>query len=410
MSRLPSFAVKSTSKGWLVHVPASVSDTGKMSRRYFPNRESAKAFAKDLRTRFYESGIRASTLPPRVADDAVAALGLLAPKGLSLREAARDLVAAMDALRGSGTVLEAARAFRAAHDARTASKPLREAVSSYFSHREDLRDSTLKSYRYTLEGVLGPLADSIMAAITTDDIEGLMRDKGPTARKMHRRNIRVFWKWASSPPRSWATMDAVDALEAVRVSNDEDIVVLAPSEVEALLRAAETEGSAAALCYAISVFAGVRMGELAKLRWSDIRQNTIEIGKSIAKKHTRRSIPICETLRAWIDAHRDIDAAPAALIVPPNWVEISKCVRRRAGWNVVARRLNNPPEPTRGSWPANAPRHTCASVQVAIGTPIADLVFKFGHSGGIEMLRSHYVSRMERSDADAILAIRPLQK
>jgi integrase len=148
------------------------------------------------------------------------------------------------------------------------------------------------------------------------------------------------------------------------------------------------------------------MAELSKLTWRDITEDHIEIGRAIAKKHSRRLIPICPTLRAWLAATRG-DAKDAAPIIPPNWTDVSKSVRRRAGWNVAARLLSDPPEPTRGEWPSNACRHTCASVQVAIGTPLDDLTFKFGHSGGHDLLRAHYVSRLTRKDALAILAIRP---
>jgi integrase len=199
-------------------------------------------------------------------------------------------------------------------------------------------------------------------------------------------------------------MDTVDALEAIRISSDADIEILKPAEVKALLSAAEAEGAAAA--YAVAVFAGVRMAELGKLTWGDIGEDNIEIGKAISKKHSRRLIPICPTLRAWVDATRG-DAEDTAPIVPANWADVSKSVRRRAGWNVAARLLKNPPTPTRGEWPSNACRHTCASAQVAIGTPLDDLTFKFGHSGGHDLLRRHYVSRLTKKDALAILAIGP---
>ena len=233
-----------------------------------------------------------------------------------------------------------------------------------------------------------------------------MNLKRPTARAMHKRNLRVFWKWAAILPRQWATMDTVDALEAIRISNDADIEILRPAEVKALLRAAEAEGPGAAAAYAIAVFGGVRMAELGKLTWGDIGEDNIEIGRAISKKHSRRLIPICPTLKAWMDATRS-DAEATTPIVPPNWTDISKSVRRRAGWDVAARLLDNPPKPTRGGWPSNACRHTCASVQVAIGTPLDDLTFKFGHSGGHDLLRRHYVSRLTKKDALEILAIGP---
>ena len=43
MPRPPSFDYRKTSKGWLVHIPGSVSDTGRLRRRYFKTRDEAKA-------------------------------------------------------------------------------------------------------------------------------------------------------------------------------------------------------------------------------------------------------------------------------------------------------------------------------------------------------------------------------
>jgi hypothetical protein len=102
--------------------------------------------------------------------------------------------------------------------------------------------------------------------------------------------------------------------------------------------------------------------------------------------------------------------------MPQNCPGVAKQVQRRAGWDVAARLLNQqvragkiqrPPKITRGKWPANGCRHTCASVQVAIGTPFDDPTFKFGHSGGHDLLRAHYVSRLIKKDAIAILSIGP---
>ena len=254
-----------------------------------------------------------------------------------------------------------------------------------------------------------------MADIRSAELEEILKDKGAAARAMHLRNIRTFWKWAGSPVRSWATMATVDALEASRVSNDADIEILRPDDVKALLEAAELEGPAAAVAYAIAVFGGVRMAELEKLTWGDVGDEHIEIGKAIAKKHSRRLIPVCPTLKAWLDTTKG-DSDGDTSVVPPNWTDISKSVRRRAGWNIVARLLNDQvkvgklkmlPKVSRGKWPANACRHTCASVQVAIGTPLEDLTFKFGHSGGHDLLRRHYVSRLTRKDAIEILSVGP---
>lgn len=334
-------------------------------------------------------------LPPRVADDALAAVRLLEPTG--------------------ATLLQAAAAFLSTWTAKNSSCVFSVAVNQYLCARDDLRETTLKSYCYTLQKVFSLLASSNLAEISTAELQECLKGKGGTSVRMHRRNLSAFWKWACSAPRSWGNMSIVAALEGPRISNDSDIEILKPADVKALLHAAEEEGPSAAAAYAIAVFGGVRMEELKKLKWGNVGEEFIEIGKAVAKKHSRRLVPLCASLKVWLDVTRG-NAETNTPIVPPNWIDISKSVRRRAGWDVAARLLTDQvksgklkamPEVTRGKWPANSCRHTCASVQVAIGTPLEDLTFKFGHSGGHDLLRAHYVSRLTKKDAMAILSIGP---
>lgn len=378
--------MRNTLKGWLLHVPASLSDTGKLQRRYFRTRELATAEASKIRGDYRANGEQASVLPPRVADEAVAALKLLDGTGAGL--------------------LEAARAYRESWAHRNVSRSMGEAVGAYLASREDLRDVTLASYRYTLERAFAPLHERLLCDITGEEIEAITVAKGATSKAMHRRNFRAFWRWSSRAPRGWAKVEVLEGLEAVREQKDGDIEVFNAGEVKALLRAAEKFHKPAAAAFAVAVFGGVRMRELSRLTWGDVLADHIEIGRKAAKKHTRRLVPICPTLRAWLDRCRE-KAGEDDPITGYNWREVSGAVRRLAGWDVAARLLEDPPEPTRGRWPANACRHTCASVQVAIGTPLDDLIFKFGHSGGHALLRSHYVARMTKKEALAILSTGP---
>lgn len=387
---------------WKVNVPAGLSTTGKRVRSWHPTRDAARKYIDKITAQENP----AATIPPTLAIEADKARGILEPLGLDLVQAAREIAAAREVLAGTGSIMDAAKAFRANHEAKVASKRFGDAVAVYLDSRSDLRDATQRSYKYTLEKVLGAVLDKLIADIRTEELEAALASRAPTARAMHRRNLRTFWKWACAPPRQWGSMVAVNALEAVRISHDSDISILSPDDVAALMRASEKESPAAAAAYAIAIFGGVRMGELEKLTWGDVGAENIEIGKSIAKRHSRRLVPICPTLKAWMDATRGA-AKKTDPVVPPNWTDVSKSARRRAGWNVAARLLSNPPEPTRGEWPTNACRHTCASVQVAVGTPLEELTFKFGHSGGHDLLRKHYVSRLTKKDALAILGIGP---
>lgn len=387
---------------WQVNVPPSHSDNGKRTRSYHKTREKARTFIEGL-----QGKTPAATIPPTLAMEADKARALLAPHNIDLVRVAQIFVEAQEHLKGTGgTLVDAAKTFRNAWESRNSSNTFGAAVTAYLDSRQNLRGRTLSSYKYTLESVYKPLAEKTLSDITTGELEAPLANKGATAARLHRRNLGGFWRWASKPPRSWANAEVLQAVETPRVSSDADIEILNPDDVKALLTAAEEEGSAAAVAYAIAVFGGVRMAELERLTWDHVKEDHIEIGKDIAKKHSRRLIPICPTLRRWIDVHRN-EAKPADQIVPANWADVSKSVRRRAGWAVVARLLENPPEPTRGPWPGNACRHTCASVQVAIGTTLEDLTFKFGHSGGHDILRAHYVARLTKNDAINILRVGP---
>lgn len=387
MPRKPSFTYKKTPDGWKVEIPMSLSETGKRERAFFKTRDEARDYAQKLEKAYKKQGRNAVAIKPSLAEEAVRAASILEPTGAGL--------------------IEAAKAFRRQWDARNASVPFKEAVDLYLTSRQGLREATLSSYRYTLLTLFKPLHGKILADVAAKDLIGVLESR--KSQRMHLANLRAMWRWAAKPPRSWCDPEVVEALEPPRTSNDSDIAILKPAEVKALLRAAEAESHAAAAAYAVALFGGVRMGELAKLTWSCVGEDSIEIGKAVAKRHARRLVPIDTTLRAWLDAHRH-DAGPDDKIVPPNWSQVSKAVRRRAGWNLVAPLLKDPPKPTRGRWPSNACRHTCASVQVAIGTPLEVLTFGFGHSGGHDLLRRHYVSRLSKKDALAILKIGPSGK
>lgn len=95
-------------------------------------------------------------------------------------------------------------------------------------------------------------------------------------------------------------------------------------------------------------------------------------------------------------------------VLPSNWSKKEKAVRRLAGWKVWSSMVvPNAPPADLPEWPHNALRHTHASVLVALGTPLETLTFEFGHSGGTQVLKSHYVGVMPKSEAEEIVKIKP---
>lgn len=379
MPRLPSFAVKETPKGWRVRVPASISETGKDQARFFGNRREAQDFARGLRDDYRAHGEASRVLPPKVADDALRAWRLLEPFGLSIMDAALEVVEERKKLEGS--------------------KILKDAVSEWsrFNEFNRLRESTLKSYRLTMSLVEKVHGERLLAEITPQEFSESINGKSYA---LNRRNLSAMLRWSARPPRRWCEAERIlEEIPIQRVRHDRDVSVLAPEEVEALLRSAENHYPEMVAVYAIGFFAGVRVEERKRMDFLSITEDGIEITSKIAKRRRRRFIPRTEALTAWLDRY------PFARC--SNFKEKDKAIRRLAGWDVSTRLLDKPPKPTRGKWPKNVIRHTHASVEIARGATLEDLLFRFGHTASAETLRSHYVGRYARSDAEKVLALRP---
>ncbi len=134
MPRKPSFSFNKTSYGWKVEIPASLSQSTKRERAFFKTRDKARDYAEELEKKHKAHGTNVLAIKPSLAEAAIKAEAILSPTGASL--------------------IEAAQAFRKSWDAKNVSCALSAAVKDYLVSRADLRDTTLKSYKYTLNKVL----------------------------------------------------------------------------------------------------------------------------------------------------------------------------------------------------------------------------------------------------------------
>jgi integrase len=390
-------------KRWKAQIPASLSTTGKRCRAWFPTRDKARSWIASQ----VSTAEPSSTIPPALALKADEARLVLDPFGLDLLEGAKQLATALQALGSTGTLLQAATAWKAAHDARSASRAFLEAAELFLQTRDGLREATVRGYKWHLLRAMEPLHTVTLADLTGAQINTVLATRPASSRKAIQTTISTFIRWAASPPRQWCSVAILEAMEPVRISRDGEIHVLAPEAAAALLKAAESVSPGAAVAFAVAIFGGVRLVELSKLTWKNILADHIEITAEIAKRHARRLVPICPTLRAWLDAYRG-GAEDDSPITGPNWIRNYETTRRIAGWAVQAPLApEGLPEPTRGEWPRNVCRHTCASIQVATGRPLDELLFSFGHSGGTAILKQHYLGQLTKAQAIAILSIGP---
>jgi len=379
MPRTPKFQFLKTASGWMINVPATLSESGKRERHFYKTRDQAKEHASKLREKYASHGAGAAAIRPALAEDATRAMEILERWGLSLTQAAQRIDAEMKR--------------------KEASVSVEEAGAAWVESLDGLRDRSIKSYTVTLRRLTAALSDRVMSTISAEDIVTAIQQNGVASatQSLHRRNTRAFWFWCAK--KGWCEKDVFEGVPTPRKGTDKEIEFLTPDEASELLLVAEQAYPKAVPMYALALFAGIRAEELRRLEERHVTLEGIDMPAEVTKKGRRRHITPNDTLKAWLLAYPFIPC--------PNWKQVDCALRRLAEWDVASSMLEFPPEPSRGRWPQNALRHSHATYAIAAGEPLEKLLFEFGHVGGVEVLRNHYLGRASKAQAEVFFSLRP---
>lgn len=392
MAKRALFTPKNTKHGWRLNIPPTFSETGVRQQLFYRTQELAKKAAKVMNAKREDFGKQARAISASLSEKAVAAAALLAPYEIDILEAAKIVAAMRERERESRTVEDAEVSWRASY--------------------ERLRPKTKANYKSTSTILCNALGKRLLATITAEEIQAAIAPDGtpvPTAAG-HIRNAKAFWNYSAK--KGWCVAETFKKVEMPQQNDEHDeIVFLSREETECLLRVAEEHFPKAVSTYAIQFFGGVRVGESGRLEEEHADSEGIQIPKGVAKKRSRRHITSSATLATWLKYYPFKHCA--------NWCEVNAACRRLAGWDVQSTILNRRikagkmkplPSPKRGKWPQNAIRHSHATYAVASGMPIQRLLFEFGHSGDVDLLKKHYAGRATMKQALAYLAIAPKGK
>jgi integrase len=393
MAKPTRFKPKQTTSGWRLNIPPKFSETGKRQQLFYRTKELAETAAASLRKDRDNFGHQAVAIAPSIADQAVAALRLLEPLGIGLLDAVSRFVETETRQRASVPVTAAITAFRAAGD-------------------DSWSRSQSTAYRLRGEKLVEAFGERLISTITGEELQSHLTETtgGHGAFNQSLRLVRAIWNWSAKPPRKWCAVEVIQHLESKAVISDE-IGVLTPKQAQGVLDAAATHFPEAVPALAIQLFTGLRKAELERLTPADFNDEGISVPAISAKTKRRRFIQMPEPLAAWLKAYPIID-----YVCPPDWQRKQVAVRRLAGfrvWSPLVSRLkiepplDATPPADLPEWPDNALRHTAATVALALGKPLEQLVFEHGHTGGLEMLRKHYIGAMPKKDAIAIWSLRP---
>ena len=334
MPKRPNFEPLETADGWILNLPGSVSTTGRRERKTFTDKKEAVKFAATMRAK-YHAGERSGIISISLARDAAEAIKLLIPHKLTLTEAARDVVRRLEAAGSKETFEERYRWVL----------PMGEA---YWSDRYNRDMGNLD--RWLPESFMQLRCSSITPEVTRN----ALRQGGATALSTIENRARYVAAILNYKPRH---------------RKQTEIAIMNPEQVKAMFDACENDAERWAV--ALMIYAGIRPsvadGEMSRLDWADVGEDSIYISKAVSKTNSERFIPILPALANHITNHPE-----TGTVIPSNWKRRYALLRKAA--NLTGQ---------------DEPRHTFASNFLA-ATDEAQTKSAMGHSATSRTLFKHY--------------------
>jgi integrase len=213
---------------------------------------------------------------------------LLAGTGLSITDAVRFTLDHHNLVIRSKPFAAFAQEYRADIAARFASGNLRP------RSEDTLRETLRRMERY--------FGETLLAEITPERLTEWLAGM-PLALRTKRRHRGYAYQILEAARKAGhlATNPIKEVATFRSNGNGEEVSVLTPEETARLLRAADEETRP---LYALAAFAGIRWGEIGRLRWEDIKETEIVIRAASAKTRSRRVVEIPKNLLAFLEPVR----------------------------------------------------------------------------------------------------------
>lgn len=371
---------------------------GKRVRRYFATDGEAATFIEAQTTRQGNLGARAANVDSQLVEDAVECAALLKPHGLRLLDAVRDFVEARLHLIASRTgqtmkslrtlavqknavlpqwdavpLAEAAQHYGALLADRAKSWTVDEAAETWLASREQKGRSEgyLRGAKIRLARFRQTYGGTSMADISTPDVDAWVNELGlgPQSRCNFLTVLSSLFSYATKQGRS--PRNPVVNVERPDVVRDEP-GILTPQEFTRLLHELPDD----TVPYVVlSAFAGLRPMEVRRLNWQDINFQTglITVKSGTSKTKRRRTVPLMDNLRAWLEPLAQDDGPVVPLADLTIRQKRIKPARERAGLK---------------HWPHDCLRHSAASYWLQIEGDAARVALWLGHTQ--EVLHEHY--------------------
>jgi integrase len=267
------------------------------------------------------------------------------------------------------------------------SERIDEAVKKYLEwlEKSTFRDATKRHWKTRMKVFRDSVSNVRVSDVTPEFIENYLAGRKTSAggKDTDKRAISRFFSWCIERPRRWAV---ANPCKEVKIEKGEaaPIAVLPVKDCQKLLRAAAPAKLAPYV--AVCLFGGLRPFEAARLEWKavNLKDREIRLEANQTKTGRARVVAICDTLHAWLKAHKNEKFYPA------NWRKKFDAVRKKAKIK---------------AWPSDVMRHTAISHYFRNTGSYGKTAEQFGNSEAI--IKAHYQGRVTSADTKKFYSILP---
>ena len=286
---------------------------GKAKSRRATTLEDARSVAKEALKPVSSGAAHVETFTTKETANIAAAVAKLREVGVPLVEAITDFVTARKVLPQKWTLSDAARGFTALKEKeeREGAGPepmkFRDAVTKFHERNEKRRlsEGYKSDCKKHLKIIVKTFDTAIIQTIRQPELAACLESstKGG-ARRFN--NLRCtlnalfgFCQKEGILPRDRSHEAAL--IEKKEEGHSESIAIYTPAEMRVILANISDE----LLPWTVlGGFAGLRVSEIHRLHWENVRLDAgfITLDKSLTKTKRRRVIPICDSLKAWVES------------------------------------------------------------------------------------------------------------
>jgi integrase len=315
-----------------------------------------------------------------------------------------DWATAAAGLPAGTQLVEAVKYYAARHPANMRRLSVKEAVEEFIADRKSAKSSAI--HLRDLGVRLGQFSRAFLMdlhLVAAPDVQqwvyGLTRehDQQPASNRTKENMLRQIVSLFNFARRQkWVTAELAAEIGDIPVpkSAHSAVTIYTAAEIAGMLSAAEPELVPA---LAISAFAGLRLAEVARLDWKEIRlaERLIVIEAAKAKTAARRLVPISDNLAAWLTPHfRKFGSVNPA--------------EESTGGNVghsLGLRFQRAAARAQVTWQRNALRHSYISYRVADLKNVNAVALECGNSAAI--IFSNYRALATDQEAKDWFNVRP---